>query len=116
MSLAAKYLKKLSYVKDTRILIGIFPLILFYNKAPKLKLSSSKINILNYIYRNFQPFGVFCSLNLGVSGLIRDSESLDYMRANFKVGDIIDVLIAEEFDSALDFDTPRPLVILTLPS
>jgi len=49
-------------------------------------------------------------LNLGVSGLIKDSESLDFMNKNFKIGDIIDVIVTEEFDSSYDFDTHRPVV------
>jgi hypothetical protein len=39
-------------------------------------------------------------LNLGVSGLIKDSESLDYMRQSCHIGDIIDVIVTETFDQA----------------
>ena len=59
---------------------------------------------------------MFCSLNMGVSGLVRDSLSIDLMREHYQIGDIIDVQVQEEFDSQIDFDTERPLVILTLPS
>eukprot|EP00347_Sterkiella_histriomuscorum_P001359 403372337 len=65
--------------------------------------------------KNFQPFGVFCSLNLGVSGLIKDPEAIDFMTQKFQVGDIIDVVIEEEFDSHFDFENARPLVLLDLP-
>jgi hypothetical protein len=52
-------------------------------------------------------------LNLGVSGLVKDKTSFDYMRQNYKIGDIIDVIIAEDFDASLCIE--RPLISLTLP-
>lgn len=52
---------------------------------------------------------------MGVSGLVRDPESLSHMKENYQIGDIIDVEVDEEFDSQIDFDNARPLVILTLP-
>lgn len=52
---------------------------------------------------------------MGVSGLVRDPQSLSHMRENYQVGDIIDVEVDEEFDSQIDLDNARPLVILTLP-
>jgi hypothetical protein len=57
--------------------------------------------------------GLFCSLNLGVSGLIKNEVCLDYLKANAKIGDIIEVEVAEEFDFG---DTRyRPLITLVLP-
>lgn len=31
-------------------------------------------------YRNYQHVGVFCSLNIGVSGLVKDHESVEYLK------------------------------------
>jgi len=39
-------------------------------------------------------------LNLGVSGYVSDQISLDAMKANNKIGDIIDLVVAEPFDSS----------------
>jgi hypothetical protein len=41
--------------------------------------------------------GLYCSLNLGVSGLISDEGSLKNLRANHSIGDIISVEIEEEY-------------------
>jgi len=77
-SSAPRFSNRLNFVKDMHILIEIFPPISFYNKALKLKLSSGKFILIELfivsshlsVIVNFQPFGLFCSLNIGVSGLI----------------------------------------------
>ena len=54
--------------------------------------------------------GLFCSLNLGVSGLIRDETSLKYLSEKHEVGDIIHVEVEEDFN--FDTQSARPLVQL----
>jgi hypothetical protein len=55
-------------------------------------------------------------LNLGVSGLVQDEASVAYLRENHKIGDIISVLVDEDFMFS-SFKEPgsRPVVSLTLP-
>jgi hypothetical protein len=45
---------------------------------------------------------LYCSLNLGVSGLIKDEVSLAHLRENHKIGDIIDVEISEDFNFSIN--------------
>jgi len=64
--------------------------------------------------------GLYCSLNLGVSGLISDEGSLKYHRANHSIGDIISVEIEEDysFDDMVvgaQGNSKRPLIKLILP-
>jgi hypothetical protein len=66
--------------------------------------------------RNFQPIGLYCSLNLGVSGLVQDEASVAYLRENHKIGDIISVEVDEDFDfSAAKETRSRPVVQLVIP-
>ena len=51
------------------------------------------------LFRNFQPYGIFFSLNLGVSGLIKDTASQEYLKQNHEIGDILTLVVAESFDS-----------------
>lgn len=66
------------------------------------------------LFRNFQPVGLFCSLNLGVSGLISDQPSLDYLRENHKMGDIIEVVVQEDFDFAERLAAGKALIALSI--
>lgn len=53
-------------------------------------------------------------MNLGVSGLIQDEESLAILYKNHQIGDIIDVIVSEAYEYAVDSDKPRQLIMLTL--
>jgi hypothetical protein len=41
-----------------------------------------------------------------VSGLIQDIYSVEYLRTNHKIGDIIEATVAEKFDSLIPMDRP----------
>lgn len=49
-----------------------------------------------------------------MSGLVQDSDSVSYLRANHKIGDIVEVSVVEKYDSSVPVD--RPLISLTVPS
>jgi len=61
--------------------------------------------------RNFQPIGLYCSLNLGVSGLVQDEVSVAYLRENHKIGDIISVEVDEDFEFASAKETRSRAVV-----
>jgi predicted RNA-binding protein with RPS1 domain len=50
-------------------------------------------DIIEAFVKNIQKFGVFCSLNLGVTGLVVHKPSKKYILENYKIGDIIEVKI-----------------------
>jgi transcriptional accessory protein Tex/SPT6 len=65
--------------------------------------------------KSFQHCGVFCILNVGVSGLIQDSQSIEYLKNSHKIGDIIEVLVSSDFDMAIDSKKSRPIIMITIP-
>ena len=96
MIFARKSSNRQNCAKDMRILIEVFPPISTSKWALKSRPSSStNFHHFLIIYcRNFQPIGVYCSLNLGVSGLIQDEESLTVLYKNNQIGDIVDVVVS----------------------
>lgn len=113
---APKSSSRQNCAKDMHILTATFPPISPSKKAPKLRPFSSKPAFRFHGYsRNFQPIGVYCSLNIGVSGLIQDEESLNSLYKNHQIGDIIDVIVTEDYDYEVDSENPRKLIMLTLP-
>jgi transcriptional accessory protein Tex/SPT6 len=66
-------------------------------------------------FRSFQHCGVFCILNVGVSGLIQDQESIEYLKKNHQIGDIVEVLVTSDFDMPIDSKRPRPIIMITVP-
>ena len=91
-------LNRLNCVKDTHISTSLLHPKLWYKGAPLSRLSSSKLHLNLKRLRNFQPVGVFCSLNLGVSGLINDHVSLEYLKEHHKIGDIIEVTVLQDYE------------------
>ncbi|CDW90947.1 3-5 exonuclease domain containing protein [Stylonychia lemnae] len=65
--------------------------------------------------KNFQQFGIYCSLNLGYSGYIQDDESIRYIKNKYQIGDIIELQIAEEFSSEKDGKFDKALIMLQIP-
>ena len=74
-------------------------------------------DIIDAFVKNIQQFGVFCSLNLGVTGLVVHKPSKKYILENYKIGDIIEVkieaikeqgkkllLVMPEFDEIQQYD------------
>jgi len=47
-----------------------------------------------------------------VSGLIKDQESLDHMRKTCKIGDIIDVIVTDEFDLVMSQSLGERQIVL----
>lgn len=43
--------------------------------------------------KNIQQFGIYCALNLGISGFVKHRRSRKYIIENFKIGDVIDVVV-----------------------
>ena len=39
--------------------------------------------------KNYQEYGVYCSLNIGVSGIVLEDQSVKQLRQFFDIGDII---------------------------
>jgi len=91
-------LNRLNCVKDTHISTSLLHPKLWYKGAPLSRLSSSKLHLNLKRFRNFQPVGLFCSLNLGVSGLINDHVSLEYLKEHHKIGDIIEVTVLQDYE------------------
>ena len=57
------------------------------------------------------------SLNIGVSGLVTDSMSVQYLEANNKVGDIISLEVSEDYVLlGTDVEGRPPLVALVVPN
>ena len=57
------------------------------------------------------------SLNIGVSGLVTDSMSVQYLEANNKVGDIISLEVSEDYVLlGTDVEGRPPLVSLVVPN
>lgn len=50
-------------------------------------------DIIQAFIKNIQRFGVFCSLNLGITGFINHKKSRKYLMNNHKIGDIVDVCV-----------------------
>ena len=63
----------------------------YINKGKK---SIRSGDVIQAFVKNFQQFGIFCSLNLGISGLIKHPQSHQYVQENHKFGDIITVKVA----------------------
>ncbi len=66
-------------------------------------------------FRNIQAHGIYCSLNLGVSGYVSDEDSLAIMKSSYQIGDIIDLIVAETFDSKVCELNEKQLVYLEMP-
>ena len=113
---ANAYLRKPSYVRDTHILTERYSRTLLSTKAPWFKPSLSKLTNGLISYRNYQPYGVFCSLNLGVSGIVKDQASLQYLQNNHKIGDIISLMVSEDFQSEVDTGVRKSLINLCVPN
>ena len=96
---ARKYLSQLNYVKDMHISIEKFPPILVWRKEPRFKLLLSKIILWLTQIRNYQPYGIYCSLNIGVSGLVKDQYSLEYLKNKHQIGDILTLTVDEDYTS-----------------
>jgi len=45
--------------------------------------------VIQAFIKNYQEFGVYCSLNIGVSGIIRDEEECRILRQYYDIGDIV---------------------------
>jgi len=54
-----------------------------------------KTRMIKALVKNFQKIGVYCSINIGYSGLIMDPESVSYIRKFHQIGDVVDVEINE---------------------
>jgi hypothetical protein len=52
-------------------------------------------------------------LNLGVSGLVKDQESQNILISNARIGDIVTLTVAEDFDSEEHDEYGRSLIALT---
>jgi predicted RNA-binding protein with RPS1 domain len=50
-------------------------------------------DIIQAFIKNIQRFGVFCSLNLGITGFINHKKSRKFLMMNHKIGDIVDVCV-----------------------
>ena len=56
-----------------------------------LKLNSG--DVIQAFIKNIQKFGIYCSLNLGITGFINQKTQNKYLLNNYKIGDIIDVTV-----------------------
>ena len=45
--------------------------------------------VLQAFIKNYQEYGVYCSLNIGVSGIVLDELSVKQLRQFYDIGDII---------------------------
>lgn len=50
-----------------------------------------------------------------MSGLIQDTESIEILKKNNKIGDILDVEVIVDFNYKLDMHRPRPIILISLP-
>jgi D-hexose-6-phosphate mutarotase len=48
-------------------------------------------NIIQAFIKNYQKVGVYCSLNIGVSGIVLDPLSVSQLQKYFDIGDVIQV-------------------------
>jgi len=55
--------------------------------------------VIQAFIKNYQEYGVYCSLNIGVSGIVREEQSVKQLRQFFDIGDIILVQV-ERFKHA----------------
>jgi len=78
-------------------------------------LLSKPLHIRLILCRNYQPYGVFCSLNIGVSGLVNDAASVEFLRNNNKIGDILTLIVNENFDFGQDSNNRRNVISLRVP-
>lgn len=46
---------------------------------------------------------------------MQDSESIDFLKTHQKIGDIIEVQVAADFDYKIDILKPRPIVLISIP-
>lgn len=56
-------------------------------------------------------------MNLGISGLIQDLEAIEFLEKNNRIGDIVDAIVTEDFDSTQDhsFERQRAIIKITIP-
>lgn len=52
---------------------------------------------------------------MGVSGYVSDADSLALMKSSFQIGDIIDLVVAEPFDSKDCESVDKQLIYLEMP-
>ena len=50
-------------------------------------------DVIQAFVKNIQKFGIYCSLNLGITGFINHKKSRKYVLTNHKIGDIVDVCV-----------------------
>jgi hypothetical protein len=62
-------------------------------------LKYDKYKLHDVIYRNYQPYGIFISLNLGVSGFVQTTKSVQFLKSNHKIGDILTFTVEDFYDS-----------------
>eukprot|EP00347_Sterkiella_histriomuscorum_P018188 403346454 len=84
------------------------------NKIP-IKFDLKKGSTVKAFLKNFQQFGIYCSLNLGVSGYVSDPETVNNLKAKFQIGDIIDLQVSEDFSSEINGQYERALIYLEMP-
>lgn len=66
------------------------------NDYAQINQSITKLNsgdVIQAFIKNIQKFGIYWSLNLGITGFINHKTSKKYILNNYKIGDIIDVSV-----------------------
>ena len=53
----------------------------------------SEGNVIQAFIKNYQDYGVYCSLNIGVSGIVMEENSVKQLKEYFEIGDIIQVSV-----------------------
>jgi D-hexose-6-phosphate mutarotase len=53
----------------------------------------SEGNVIQAFIKNYVEYGVYCSLNIGVSGIVTEENSVRQLRTYFDIGDIIQVSV-----------------------
>lgn len=43
--------------------------------------------------KNYQEYGVFCSLNVGISGIVQEQNAITQLQTYFDIGEIIQVQV-----------------------
>ena len=65
----------------------------FINRHLQSVSQLSEGNVIQAFIKNYVDYGVYCSLNIGVSGIVTEEHSVRQLRSYFDIGDIIQVSV-----------------------